>query len=231
MSRLSALLLSMAVTLAALIGAFVVHIHVENELQAVNDARLLSLRLADELRQSSNYMMRFVRAYVATGDPMYKQRFEAVRDIREGRRPRPVDYGPAYWDYVVAHGHESIDGPAVPLLQLMQRAGFTPEEFAKLAEAKRESDGVARIEEAAIGLIEPPSPPDPQRRANALAMLHDGAFHQATLRVMTPISAFERMVEQRTERDVEQAKTLNHLMQLLQHRAAEHLAPALSIFC
>lgn len=217
MSRLSTLLFSMAATIIALVVVFVLHIHYEDELQTVNDTRLQSSRLAEELRQSSNHLMRFVRAYVATGDEAYKRRFEAVRDIRDGRRPRPVDYGAAYWDFVAAPTEERpVHGPAVPLLQLMQRAGFTPSEFAKLAEAKRESDALAAIEQGAMALVERRSPPDPLLQASAIAMLHDEAFHQATVRVMTPISAFEQMVERRTEQAVQQARLLNHIMQLAQ---------------
>lgn len=43
-----------------------------NELKASGDMQLLSYKLADELRQSSDDLTRLVRTYAVTGDKSYK---------------------------------------------------------------------------------------------------------------------------------------------------------------
>ncbi|MBK8569718.1 MAG: hypothetical protein IPN81_06845 [Nitrosomonadales bacterium] len=70
-------------------------------------------------------------------------------------------------------------GLAVPLLELMRGAGFTKEEFAKLAEAKTNSDTLTRTEFAAMELIESTSPLIETNRTEAIFILHDAAYHQA----------------------------------------------------
>ena len=76
-----------------------------------------SLRLASELRTSSDELTRLARTYVVTGDADYEKQYWHVLDVRNGKQPRP-------------------DGRTVPLRTLMQQQGFTDEEFAKLQEAE-----------------------------------------------------------------------------------------------
>ena len=57
-----------------------------------------SLRLAYELRQTSDDLTRMARSYVATGEPRYLAWFREILAIRAGTAPRPVDYDGIYWD-------------------------------------------------------------------------------------------------------------------------------------
>ncbi len=50
----------------------------------------------------------------------------------------------------------------------MRRAGFTEEEFAKLADAKANSDALTRTEFAAMNVIDSADPPTEARRASKL---------------------------------------------------------------
>jgi diguanylate cyclase (GGDEF)-like protein len=148
-----------------------------------------------------------VRTYVITGDPIYKKHYQEILDIRDGRKPRPVDYHNVYWDLVPANDQRPRPvGAAVPLLELMRHAGFTEAEFAKLAEAKANSDALTRPEFAAMALIESSNPPTEVNRAAAIAMLHDEAYHQAKAGIMRPIGEFDVMSDQRTLEAVHSAK-------------------------
>ena len=60
-----------------------------------------SSRLADELRQGSDDLTRMARLHVVTGEARYKAYFERILAIRDGKAPRPIDYGNVYWDFVV----------------------------------------------------------------------------------------------------------------------------------
>ncbi|HTJ54753.1 MAG TPA: hybrid sensor histidine kinase/response regulator, partial [Nitrosospira sp.] len=93
------------VTLALLlviIGALFFHeLTIREEINGGERRRYRALLLADELQQSSDNLTRMARAYVITGDAKYKRYFAEIYDIREGKRPRPLNYSPAYWHLVV----------------------------------------------------------------------------------------------------------------------------------
>jgi hypothetical protein len=90
-----------------------------------------SLRLANELRASSDELTRLARTYVVTGDPSYEQQYWHVLDVRNGKQPR-------------------ADGRTVPLRTLMQQQGFTAEEFAKLKESEDNSNALVTTETIAM---------------------------------------------------------------------------------
>ncbi len=171
-----------------------------------NEARLQSFLLADELRQSSDDLTRMVRTYVVTGDPVYKQHYQDILDIRDGKAPRPADYQNVYWDLILTQGRPAEAETAVPLLELMKAAGFTPQELDLLALAKSNSDDLVRIETRAMNLVEQPRVPDADRSA-AIAMLYDPAYHRAKAEIMSPIREFNRLVNSRTQHLVDQAES------------------------
>lgn len=133
---------------------FVLYVRSEKAIDRANELRLKSHMLTDELRQTSDDLTRMARSYVVTGNPIHKRHFQEVLDIRNGKSPRPIDYHNIYWDLVGPddrrprpYSHQSIS-----LLELMRQAGFTEIELAKLAESKRHSDALTRIEYEAMAL-------------------------------------------------------------------------------
>ena len=81
---------------------FVLYAWSEKQVDRAYESRQQSYLLADELRQSSDDLTRMVRTYVVTGAPIYKQHYQEILDIRDGKKPRPVDYQNIYWDLVLA---------------------------------------------------------------------------------------------------------------------------------
>lgn len=190
---------------------FAVYVAAEKRIDRTNEQRIRSFLLADELRQSSDDLTHMVRSYVATGEPRYREHFFAILDIREGRRPRPPDYHNIYWDRVLA-GEEMPSGKeSAPLLDLMHRVGFTAGEFAKLSEAKANSDALVRLERTAIRLVEVQGAASPE----ALRLVHDAAYHQAKAAIMKPIGEFYRMVDLRTQAAVDDASDLALLTRIV----------------
>ncbi len=188
-------------------ATFVVYVWSEAQIDRANESRLQSFLLADELRQSSDDLTRMVRTYVVTGVPIYKGHYQEILDIRDGKKPRPLDYQNMYWDLVPADDQRPrLLGPAIPLLELMRQTGFTEAEFAKLAEAKANSDALTRTEFAAMQLIESTTPPTEANRAKAIGMLFDEPYHQAKAGIMWPISQSYQIANQRTLEAVDAAK-------------------------
>lgn len=156
------------------------------------------------------------RTYVVTGDPRYKQYYHHILDIRDGKQPRPKTYPYSSWDLMLKDGPVSSveNGAAIPLLQLMHEAGFTAEEFGKLADAKAKSDGLTALELKAMRLAE--SGPQAQTdRARVLQMLHDAHYHEAKAGIMAPINEFFVLMDRRTLDTVRRAQQIALLLRIL----------------
>jgi len=179
---------------------FVIYVRSEKQIDRANESRLQSHLLADELRQSSDDLTRMVRSYVITGNPIYKQHFQEILDIRDGKVSRPVNYHDIYWDLVLADDQRPRpdSGQKIALLELMRQAGFTEEEFAKLATAKANSDGLTGTEFAAMKLVESTATATETNRFKASLMLQDATYRQSKADIMRPISDFYQLMNQRT---------------------------------
>ena len=197
------------ILIVAVAGLFWGYTLLEGRVDSANARRYQSILLADELRQSSDDLTRMVRTFVATGDPAYKQYFQDILDIRDGKQPRPADYQNMYWDTVVANRERPRTGNEVTisLLDLMRQAGFTEQEFERLAQAKAHSDALTRTEFEAMALMDDNSPRAGAAREQAIAMVHDRRYHQAKAQIMQPIAEFYGLVDARTRLEVERAQS------------------------
>ncbi len=165
--------------------------------------RYKSYLLADELRQSSDELTRLARTYVVSADPEWEKQYSEVLDIRNGKRARPNAYEKIYWDFrAVGSDAGRGTGAAVPLRTLMQEAGFTAEEFAKLKEAQENSDDLVKTETVAMGLVKTNAEAE---LAKARAMMHDKNYHLFKAKIMKPVDQFLTMVDTRTNDDVSAA--------------------------
>jgi methyl-accepting chemotaxis protein len=186
------------------------------QLVNVSDNRYQSYLLADELRQSSDDLTRLARTYVVTGDAKYEQQYNDILDIRNGKKARPKNPERIYWDFVAAgNAKPREDGAAVALQDLMKKAGFSDEEFAKLKEAQGNSDDLVKTEVIAMnavkGLFDDGSgkftvkkDPDPEM---ARKLMHSNDYHQFKAKIMKPLDDFFVLLDQRTAKEVELAQS------------------------
>ena len=194
------------------------------DVRQATERRYLSYLLADELRQSSDDLTRLARTYVVDGDPKWERQYLEVLDIRNGKQPRPAHYERIYWDLRAADMPGlPAPGEAVPLLDLMKRAGFSEEDLAKLAEAKANSDDLVRTETVAMNLVKGLHEDGPGQftrkgepdLAKARALMHDQAYHRNKAKIMVPVNEFLAQVDQRTEREVSEARSAEARWSLL----------------
>ena len=185
--------------------AFALYVWAEKQIDQANVQRYQAFLLADELRQSSDDLTRMVRTYVVTGDPVYKQHFQDIMDIRDGRKPRPERYHQIYWDLMLADDPppRPASPQAIPLLTLMRQAGFTDAEFHTLAEAKAQSDALTATEFAAMKLAGSTGPQAEADRARARLMVHDEHYHRTKAAILRPIDDFYTAMDQRTRTAVQ----------------------------
>ena len=184
----------------------------QEEVKRSQEVRLQSYLLANEVRQSSDDATRFARSYAATGNPMYLEYYNDVLGIRDGTKPRPEHYQWIYWDFVVVGGMSSEPlGQAASLRDLMKKAGFTDDEFAKIDEANNIAEALVKIESNAFlamkgqydettGKSRKEGKPD---QALAIRLLHDNNYHIEKARVMTPVDQFMQMQDFRTKSTLE----------------------------
>jgi len=214
-SRLSLHLWVTASILACLVVSFVHYVAAEKQIDHAHELRYHSYLLADELRQSSDDLTRLARAYVVSGNPVHKQHYQEILDIRNGHAPRPQNYHEIYWDLVLLDGQRPKPaGESIALLELMRRTGFSAAELDKLADAKAHSDTLADLERSAMTLTESArrGVTGEAQRLKAVGMLFDANYHAAKARIMVPIGEFYRLSSERT---LQAVRTAEHRAQLL----------------
>jgi diguanylate cyclase (GGDEF)-like protein/PAS domain S-box-containing protein len=213
-ARRSTLQFSLHVWLAvclfiALAITFVSYVHLEKAVDRANDLRHQSLLLANELRQSSDDLTRMARSYVATGTSVYKQYYQDIIDIRDGKLARPARYPHIYWellliDKVPAEEHKQ---PAISLLDLMLKSEFTQHEIQLLEEAKAASDNLTSTERKAMDLVDKSTPDQlSENRLAASNLLYGKEYDAGKAAVMQPINHFFSAMNKRTQDAVTQAE-------------------------
>jgi methyl-accepting chemotaxis protein len=202
------------ILLLVLLGSVVWMMNTLERLDHAEQVRFDSYLLADELRQSSDDLTRLARTYVLTGDAKYEQQYWDILAIRNGEKPRPQQYNRIYWDFVAADGKKPRgDGDIIALLKMMERLGFTKEEFARLEEAKNNSDALVKTEDIAMhavkGLYDDGTGKFTVQRAPDLELarrlMHDQAYHTEKAKIMKPIDQFYQLLDDRTSRAVQDA--------------------------
>lgn len=185
----------------------------QNSLLASEKIRFESYQRADELRQSSDDLTRLARTFVVTGDPTFEEMYWDVLAIRNGEKPRPQNYERIYWDLVAAGGNKPRpDGDAVALRKLMERLGFTDEEFAKLGTAQKNSDELVGLEERSFAIVKAAgtgqrnasSRAATRARMEASGLLFGDQYHIEKSRIMRPIDDFFALLDERTSTTVAQ---------------------------
>lgn len=198
---------------------FNIYVYSEKQLDRANKIRLHSFVLADELRQSSDDLTRMVRTYIVTKNPLYKEHYQEILDIRNGLKTRPINYQNIYWDLVGLDNKRPrpYSNQALPLIEMMRQAGFTQHEFDKLTEAKNNSDTLTETEFAAMRLIESKDSKIQMSRQQqkALELLHDEAYHNAKASIMRPINEFYILMSQRTAMAVHNAQVTALILRIV----------------
>lgn len=196
----SAVLLSIAISIS-----FVFYVRTEKEIDRANELRFNSLLIADDLRQSSEDLTRMARIYSITADPIHKQYFQDILDIREGKKAKPIDYDKHFWTIILADNKTPNYNSQnkISFLDLIRQKNFTEKEIEKLEEAKYDSDFLTKREIEAMNLVNNPIPNLEANRSKARLMLHDNVYFQSKAKIMKSISDFYDMVDIRTKETVE----------------------------
>lgn len=168
-----------------------------------------SLKIANELRQSSDDLTRLARTYVVTGNEMYKEQFQEVLDIRNGVKPRPKEYNRIYWDFLAVDDKNKPrpDGEKIPLKEIMKKTGFPQNELDMLYESQKQSDALTYLEAKAMNAVKGifqdtkgnytiKAKPDMKM---ARDIMHSLQYHKIKINIMKPLDDFYKAYEIRTD--------------------------------
>lgn len=199
------LLLAIYTTLAV---AFAIYVNAEKQIDRANILRLQSFLLANELRQSSDDLTHMARTYAATGNPIYKKRYNDILNMRNGWQPWPAREPNSYWDLVLLDDKKpKPHSQQIALLNIIQQMGFTPQEFARLALAKANSDALARTELASMRLVDNDIQHAQLTHPEAMKLLQNEQYYQAKRAINLPIEQFEKMMVERTTASINKAES------------------------
>jgi HAMP domain-containing protein len=181
----------------------------KNASNKTSKTKEVSIQLALEFLQSSDYLTRNARAYVATGEKKYKKYYFDILDIMDGKIPRQSPPS-AIHDFPIYQlvGYREKKS----LLDLMKDNDFTNDELDLLAEAKRLSDDLVNKETQAMDLIEAKYDNDSLKKAKkleAITLVNDSLYNDEIRKIRQPVQMFFEKVVQRTSLDAK--KTENQL--------------------
>ncbi len=148
--------------------------------------RYKSNKVAEELQKSSDLLTNYGRMYVVTGDAIWKDKYNDVLDVRNGKKSR-------------------ADGRIISLKQIMKDLGFSDAEFAKLSDAEEKSNALAKIETTAFELIEKTTDDVQQLAVNkkqAIDLMFGKEYLENKTIISAPIDEFFALLDNRTLGDV-----------------------------
>ena len=168
-----------------------------NTLQDVEQKRLVSLMLGEEVRKSSENLTANVRLYAVTGDRKAIDAYNDIVDTRAGVKPRPADA-------LIAPGRKR------ELVDLLRDYGVTDEELALVARANQLSNALVILETEAMNAVEGKfkdasgnytvqGAPD---REKAALLVFAPAYQNATAEIMKPLDQFTRRLNERCSAEV-----------------------------
>ena len=150
------------------------------------------LEIAHEFGRTSDQLTRVARAHVVTGEARYRGYYDEILAIRDGRTRRPRPYSRTYWNLVIAGRPRNADGRRASLPTLAREAGYDGRELGALRDALRTNAPLTAIErEAMSGRDE--------------ALLFSSRHSLAKAAVMDPLDRLIRLVERRSDAEVEAA--------------------------
>ncbi len=179
-----------------------------------NERRIDAIKLAEELRNSSDNLTRMARGYVVTGDPFFAKAYDEILGIRNGTLPRRDEASQVYWELGRQGGilPAPPSAESIPLLELARRAGLQDEEVKVLQTAKRESDRLSQTEVQAMAMVRDLPPGNIESRAAAIQMVYSPEYRQMKLAIMEPVARVREMVEARYAAEVRACRTRANLL-------------------
>ncbi len=195
---------------------------VQEDLVQEEEVRYLSYQAADELRQASDDLTRLARLYVITleSEPEmakeYLREYNAILDIKAGKKPRPLNYNMIFWDLAAVEGKNprGDSEQTISLLDIMKKLHFSEEEFNLLDESNANSLALVNTEIMAFNLADGKIGVEEKKlmkkgenaQQAAIRIMHDKTYMKNKAGIMRPINDFLEKLEKRCDENVLKAE-------------------------
>lgn len=175
--------------------------------------RYQSVLLLNEYKQSLDEQRRLAFTYIVTGNPTYKQQYQQVLGIREGKLPRPEKYNQPYQGLEVQE--RMTAGQPVGLLDLFGSASFLTQEYQKLKAADAALAEVYALEYKAMRLIENSAEDIGTRRASATLLLQDEKIQRVISGIVSTMNEAQLSIAQRSQQRAKLIETVTFIFKIL----------------
>lgn len=185
-------------------------IRLQRELIQAQEQRYDSFRLAAILKNGTEELGRMARTYTLTGDPAYREAYQHILEIEEGRAPRPDRDPLLYRDFFTDSDENLSTGRIVSLAALLQGASLRSHERALLLQAQELLKKLNAMERQAFRLMDLAAIQDELSDANRLAaqeLLFSRRYRRLRGRLMHLVSQFSRSVDRRTQEHITRIRT------------------------
>jgi len=188
---------------------------------AIEGNKFASLKLALEMKQSSDDLTRMARLFAATGDPRFEENFRTIIAIRGGKHAHPKKIIFSYWDHMMADPKATDNlGEVYSVEEKMAALGFLDEERRLINGAKKISDALVELETISInavkgrfkdekGVFSVTGPPDLEL---ARKLLNGDNYLQIKSQIMRELDKFFILMDKRTTSELNRVRSRNMMI-------------------
>ncbi len=186
-------------------------------------------QLSQELKQSSDHLTKFARSYAVTGDIIWRDLFEHVLAVRDGKSTIPTGHNYEYWDTVIFQDLQDLNrshslsgnnvNGGVSLLERLQNSGITTQEFNNLKSALQLSEQLVSLERQAFDILATHSNSTPRtdysNLRKAQSILYSNEYFQEKAKIMSGIGSAHELILERITSGISEAESTEQALQHL----------------
>lgn len=155
------------------------------------------IKAAQKFKQTSNDLTQFSRYYFATGDKIYLQQYHQVKEIFDGKTPRPYRYDQVYWELEPKIREERHPFQSAKSLDaVLASLPYTDLEKQMLDLAHEKRKKLDALEEKAFVLW------NKNQRKESVELLYSQFYKQALHETMLPIDRLLTMLDDRSTKEI-----------------------------
>lgn len=188
----------------SLVLAFAYYIHTEKNMDRLNEKRVKSYQLADDLKILSDEKTRMARSFVVTLEDSYQQQFKKIIAIQNGVQVNPDHENMTYFD-AEANQLRAIPAAPIALMILFKMNGYSEGEINAFARAEALFNALTDTEKEAMAIASAHNKFDVER-AQAIGMLFDANYNRIKADIKKHIDLATQMLHQRIEQEVKIAE-------------------------
>ena len=189
-----------------MVCSFWLYVQAEQAIDKTADQRLNAILAAGKMRHTTESLTKMVRTYILTGNAQYKEWYNELDDVRQGKVIEPAN---SYiWDLRVYGERRPLDAPISELSMEKYLLSVAKEdEYGRfLHEAWENLPALSAIERNAIALYETRGIDAAENKKEAYGLLFGAEYNEAKLKVMRPLLAFQSAATTRSMHAAASAK-------------------------